>query len=242
MRPFAVSPTPWPARPMRCSPRDTDFGDSTCTTRSTAPMSMPSSSEPVATSAGSSPGLELLLDRVRSSRASEPWWARAISSYGASSADRRRASSLSRGASALGEAAVVDEDHRRAMLRRPRASSSSIDRRPDRRRAARCRDRLERVASSGSSRVRSSTRRGTSDRQVERACAAPSRRSGLPPRAAQEPRRPRPAGDGSQTGRCAGGRRLALDRGEPLELSARCDAALGPAPARGSRRRSPCRR
>jgi hypothetical protein len=44
------SPTWWPARPMRCRPRLTAPGEETCTTRSTAPMSMPSSSDEVATS------------------------------------------------------------------------------------------------------------------------------------------------------------------------------------------------
>ena len=45
-------PTWWPARPMRWSPRATDVGDSTWITRSTAPMSIPSSSDEVATIAG----------------------------------------------------------------------------------------------------------------------------------------------------------------------------------------------
>ena len=90
MRPFEVSPTLWPARPMRCRPAVTDFGDSTCSTRSTAPMSMPSSSDEVATRHGSSPAFSWSSTISRSSRASEPWWARAISSS---------ASSLSRSAS-----------------------------------------------------------------------------------------------------------------------------------------------
>ncbi len=47
---------------MRCSPRATDFGDSTWITRSTAPMSMPSSSDDVATRHGIRPGFEVLLD------------------------------------------------------------------------------------------------------------------------------------------------------------------------------------
>ena len=80
MRPRLTSSTPWPARPMRCSPRATDFGDSICSTRSTAPMSMPSSSELVATRHGSSPAFSSSSTFVRSSRASEPWCARAISS------------------------------------------------------------------------------------------------------------------------------------------------------------------
>ena len=79
MRPFEVSPTPWPARPIRWSPRVTDFGDSTWSTRSTAPMSMPSSSEEVATRQGSSPDFSISSTTSRSSRASDPWCARAMS-------------------------------------------------------------------------------------------------------------------------------------------------------------------
>src|SRR5205085_1111524 len=55
IRPRETSPTLWPARPMRCRPRETDLGDSTWRTRSTAPMSMPSSSDEVATRQGSRP-------------------------------------------------------------------------------------------------------------------------------------------------------------------------------------------
>ena len=61
-RPRDTAPTWWPARPTRCSPDATLGGASTCTTRSTAPMSMPSSRLDVATTHGSSAGLELLLD------------------------------------------------------------------------------------------------------------------------------------------------------------------------------------
>ena len=84
MRPLAVSPTPWPERPMRWSPAVTDFGDSTCSTRSTAPMSMPSSSDEVATRQGSSPAFSCSSTTSRSSRASDPWWARAIGSSASS--------------------------------------------------------------------------------------------------------------------------------------------------------------
>ena len=52
-----TSPTWCPARPTRCSPLATDGGDSTWMTRSTAPMSMPSSRLDVATTAGSRPAL-----------------------------------------------------------------------------------------------------------------------------------------------------------------------------------------
>ncbi len=51
------SPTLCPARPVRCSPLATEGGDSTWMTRSTAPMSMPSSRLEVATTAGSVPAL-----------------------------------------------------------------------------------------------------------------------------------------------------------------------------------------
>ena len=56
-RPRETAPTWWPARPMRCRPLATEGGDSTWMTRSTAPMSMPSSRLEVATTAGSRPAL-----------------------------------------------------------------------------------------------------------------------------------------------------------------------------------------
>ena len=79
-RPFETCDSVWPARPTRCSPRATDFGDSICTTRSTAPMSMPSSSELVATRHLSRPDLSSSSISVRASRDSEPWWERATGS------------------------------------------------------------------------------------------------------------------------------------------------------------------
>ena len=84
MRPLETSPTLWPARPIRCRPAVTDFGDSTCSTRSMAPMSMPSSRLEVATRHGSSPAFSRSSTTSRSSRASEPWWARAIGSCASS--------------------------------------------------------------------------------------------------------------------------------------------------------------
>ena len=59
MRPRETSPSEWPARPTRCRPRLTDFGDSTWITRSTAPMSIPSSRDDVATRQGSCPDLSI---------------------------------------------------------------------------------------------------------------------------------------------------------------------------------------
>ena len=79
MRPFETSPSEWPARPTRCRPRVTDFGDSIWTTRSIAPMSIPSSRDEVATRQGSSPDFSSSSTSARSSWLSEPWWARAIS-------------------------------------------------------------------------------------------------------------------------------------------------------------------
>ncbi len=75
MRPRLGSPTWWPARPMRWRPRLTAPGDSTWMTRSTAPMSMPSSSDEVATRPLSRPDLSSSSITRRCSRASEPWWA-----------------------------------------------------------------------------------------------------------------------------------------------------------------------
>ena len=60
---FEVEPSSWPARPTRCRPRATDFGLSTWTTRSTAPMSIPSSRLEVATRHGNAARLQVLLDQ-----------------------------------------------------------------------------------------------------------------------------------------------------------------------------------
>ena len=77
--PEETAPTWWPARPTRCSPEATDGGDSTWTTRSTAPMSMPSSRLEVATTAGSRPALRSSSTWARCSLETDPWWARASS-------------------------------------------------------------------------------------------------------------------------------------------------------------------
>ena len=61
-----------PLRPMRCSPLATDGGASIWTTRSMAPMSMPSSSDEVATSARSVPAFRRSSISTRCSRAIEP--------------------------------------------------------------------------------------------------------------------------------------------------------------------------
>src|ERR687897_554496 len=56
--PRLAAPIVCPARPIRCMPLATDGGASICTTRSMAPMSMPSSSDETAQEAG----LQAILD------------------------------------------------------------------------------------------------------------------------------------------------------------------------------------
>ncbi len=75
--PWLTAPTWCPARPTRCSPEATEGGASTWITRSTAPMSMPSSRLDVATTAGSRPDLRSSSICWRCSRLTDPWWARA---------------------------------------------------------------------------------------------------------------------------------------------------------------------
>ena len=72
MTPRETSPTLCPARPTRCSPLATEGGDSTWMTRSTAPMSMPSSRLEVATTAGSRPALSASSISVRSAPRNRP--------------------------------------------------------------------------------------------------------------------------------------------------------------------------
>ena len=67
-----IAPARCPARPTRWSPLATDGGDSICTTRSIAPMSMPSSRADVAASARMRPSFSRSSTSVRVSRASEP--------------------------------------------------------------------------------------------------------------------------------------------------------------------------
>lgn len=75
--PVETAPTWCPARPTRCRPEATDGGDSTWITRSTAPMSIPSSRLEVATTAGSRPALRSSSTCERCSFDTEPWCARA---------------------------------------------------------------------------------------------------------------------------------------------------------------------
>ena len=81
--PRDTSPTWWPARPTRCRALATLGGDSIWMTRSTAPMSMPSSRLLVATTQGSRPRLRSSSISARCSLETEPWWALAITGVGA---------------------------------------------------------------------------------------------------------------------------------------------------------------
>ena len=71
--PRETAPTWWPARPTRCRPLATLGGASTWTTRSTAPMSIPSSRLLVATTLGSCPVFSSFSIRARCSLETEPW-------------------------------------------------------------------------------------------------------------------------------------------------------------------------
>ena len=171
---------PWRCR-RRCGRRGrcaagravTDFGDSTCSTRSTAPMSMPSSSDEVATRHGSSPALSCVLDH-------EPLLARQRAVVRARRS-RRRAVRVRRGQlveaqrQPLGAAAVVDEHDRRPVLA-DELEDLGVDRRPDRLARRLRRPRAGR-ARRRTARARPSTRRarGSSGRA---ACARRRRRSG----------------------------------------------------------------
>ncbi len=70
-----ISPTWCPARPTRWSPEAADGGASTWITRSTAPMSMPSSRLLVATTQRSTPDFSSSSTCARCSFDTEPWWA-----------------------------------------------------------------------------------------------------------------------------------------------------------------------
>ena len=95
---------------------------------------MPSSSDEVATRQGISPFFSSSSTSTRCSRASEPWWARAISGLGQLVQAQREP---------LGEAPVVDEDDRGAVLA-DELEERRVDRGPDRVALARLAHVLER--------------------------------------------------------------------------------------------------
>ena len=120
--PRLAAPMVWPARPMRCMPLATEGGASIWTTRSIAPMSMPSSSEDVATRPRMAPGLQPIfhLDALRAGQRS------VMRSH------QRLAGQLvqCRG-QPLRDAAAVHEDQRRAVraneLEQPGWMADQID-------------------------------------------------------------------------------------------------------------------
>ena len=73
--PFGTAPRAWPERPTRWMSVESARGAPTWQTRSTAPTSMPSSSEAVATTTGTSPRLRRSSAASRMRRAMLPWWA-----------------------------------------------------------------------------------------------------------------------------------------------------------------------
>ena len=73
--PRETAPTWCPALPTRCRPAATLGGASTWTTRSTEPMSIPSSRLEVATTAGSRPAFSSPSMRARCSLLTDPWCA-----------------------------------------------------------------------------------------------------------------------------------------------------------------------
>ncbi len=77
--PVDVPPTWWLARPMRCSALATEGGAATWITRSTSPMSMPSSRLEVATTQRRLPSFSDCSISRRCSLDTDPWCERAIS-------------------------------------------------------------------------------------------------------------------------------------------------------------------
>ena len=202
-------------------------------------MSMPSSSEDVATRHGSSPAFSSSSTTVRSSRASEPWWARAIS------AARPRVGVgqlVEAQREPLGAAAVVDEDDRRAVLA-DELEQLGVDRRPDRaaRRLA-AGERVERVGSPALCVGLDHRLDRHVDLEVERLAHAGVDDRARAPRADHEAAdllervlRRAEADALRRRGRPAAAR-------EPLERERQVRAALRRRRRRGSRRRSPPRR
>ncbi len=123
MTPSLTASIWWPPRPMRCRPLATDGGASICTTRSIAPMSMPSSSDEVATSARSAPAF---------SRSSISTRCGARDRAVVRAHQRLAGELVERAGQPLGEPAAVDEDQRRPV-RANQLEQPRMDRRPDRR-------------------------------------------------------------------------------------------------------------
>ena len=127
------SPTLWPDRPTRCMPLATEGGGSTWITRSTAAMSIPSSSELVATTAGRRPCFSASSIWSRCSRLTDPWWALAISSPASSFslAVRRSASRLELAKTMVERWARTSSTRRRSMAGHALVRSSGSGMGPD---------------------------------------------------------------------------------------------------------------
>ncbi len=166
-------------------------GEPTWQTRSIEPMSMPSSSEAVATSAFSSPSLSRCSSGRRRSFERLPWWLATCSSP-------RRSRQVVR--DALGQAARVHEDQRRAVLAdEPRRAGRRC--RPTARRRRRPRGRSAAPRWTGRGRAGGRGRRSRS--RASRLLAAGPRRRGR--------RRSPRWGAGWRRGRCGwASRRAAL--------------------------------
>jgi hypothetical protein len=119
--PRETAPAWWPPRPMRWSPLATDGGASIWMTRSIAPMSMPSSSDEVATMAGRRPALrssstcEALLPAERAVVGAHELLAREL---------------VEGGGHALGQAAAVHE-HERGAVGADQLEQAGMDGGPD---------------------------------------------------------------------------------------------------------------
>ena len=108
-RPLGVAASAWPERPIRCSPVAIERGEPIRQQSSTAPTSMPSSSEAVATTTLRSPAFKRRSARWRRSRERLPWWAATLSTPEALAEVQR---------DPLDQAARVDEHQRRLVLAR----------------------------------------------------------------------------------------------------------------------------
>ena len=214
-RPLGVPSTAWPERPTRCRKLAIERGEPSWQTRSTSPMSMPSSSEAVATSAFSSPCLSRCSASSRCSLARLPWCAVTCSSPSRSESWRVTRSAMRR---VLTKISVVRCSSTSSARR-------SIDLLPHLVRH----HRLERRVGDLEREIARATMAGVDDPGIS-AAARLRRRPG-------NARRPRSASAWPR-GRCAAdGRRTARPAARATAPDG-CRACS--APARGSRRRSPC--
>ncbi len=216
-RAFGVAPRQCPDRPARCNATWSAPGLPSWATRSTVPMSMPSSSDAVATMARREPALSRSSASSRRARDRLPWWAatcpspsRSESAWAARSASLRvftntRVVRFSPGElrePVVGLGPLLLGGHRGELV--PRDLHAQVEDAP-------------------APHLDDGALRGRRD--------APARRppgSGPPPR----PGSPWPRG------RCAGGGACRAPRAARARGRGGCRACRGP--RRGSRRRSPC--